>query len=227
MKKGNEHIVLVVAPHPDDETLGCAGTLLKLREMGYQIHWLIFTKMTPKQGYNKSKIQKRQKEIKKVFELYNFQSVTQLDFPTTMLDSVPMSNIVATLGPHINEICPQTVFLPYRNDVHSDHTVVFDAVISCTKSFRYQSVKNIYAYETLSETDYGLRPDDNGFKPNLFVGIEKYLKEKFKIMKCYEGEMGKFPFPRSKKSIEALARFRGSQSGSQAAEAFMILKEIR
>lgn len=121
---------------------------------------------------------------------------------------------------------PNIVYLPYRTDAHSDHAAVFDAVASCTKSFRYPNIRSIRAYETLSETEFGMRPEDGGFRPNLFVNISDFMDKKLDIMSLYEGEMADHPFPRSVDSLKALATLRGSTSGCHAAEAFVILREI-
>lgn len=93
-----------------------------------------------------------------------------------------------------------------------------------TKWFRYPSVKRILAYETLSETDFGLGTD-LGFRPNIFINIENYLEDKLRAMDIYASELGRFPFPRSDEAIRALATLRGAASGFQAAEAFELLRE--
>ena len=116
--------------------------------------------------------------------------------------------------------------MPYRNDAHSDHAAVFDAAVACAKTFRYPSVRSVRVYETLSETEFGIRSDDPGFRPNLFIDISPFLEQKLKIMNIYASEMAEFPFPRSDTAIRAQASVRGSQSGVLAAEAFMLLKEI-
>jgi N-acetylglucosamine malate deacetylase 1 len=218
--------VLCIAPHPDDETIGCGGTLLRHVAEGAKVHWLVVTEMTPDM-FSTERMARRRVEIDTVADRYGFASVQMLGFGTTKLDAHPMSEVVSAMSRVFAEVQPNTVFVPYRNDVHSDHTVVFDAAIACCKSFRYPSVKSVYAYETLSETEFGLRPDDGGFRPNLFVDIHPYLDEKVNIMRLYEGEIKPFPFPRSEECLRAQALLRGAQSGVQAAEAFMILKEIR
>jgi LmbE family N-acetylglucosaminyl deacetylase len=219
--------ILVVAPHPDDETLGCGGTILRHLAQGDEVHWLIVTSIDGVAGFSSERVAKRASEIETVAARYGFTSVQSLGLPTTRLDTLPKGDIVQHVGKAIGQVQPDTVYMPYRNDVHSDHAAVFDAVISATKTFRTPFVRRLYVYETLSETEFGLRPDDPGFKPNLFVDIATWLPAKLDIMACFEGEMGVFPFPRSKETIEALARLRGSQAGCHAAEAFMILKELR
>ncbi len=218
--------VLVIAPHPDDETLGCGGVILRSVAEGHEVHWLIVTEMKTENGFSETKISGRNEEIKKVAKEYGFAGVHQAKFPTTRLDTIPKAQVVEAISSVVASVQPHTIYLPYRNDVHSDHAVVFDAAISCTKTFRYPYVKRILSYETLSETEFSLRPDDSGFKPNVFIDVTKFAQKKIDIMKIYAGEMGKFPFPRSEQAMLAQMQLRGSQAGVEAAESFMLLKEI-
>lgn len=219
--------VLAVAPHPDDETLGCGGALLRHRAEGDSVHWLIVTAMAPGLGVTLTRAEERRKELREVAQRYGFAGVHELGLPSARLDTLPLGDVVGAIARVFGEVQPDTVYLPYRNDIHSDHAVVFDAAVACCKTFRYPYVRSVYCYETLSETEFGLRPDDGGFRPNLFVDIADWLEEKIFIMRLYAGEMAPFPFPRSEECLRALAMLRGSQAGSQAAEAFMVLKEIR
>jgi LmbE family N-acetylglucosaminyl deacetylase len=218
--------ILVIAPHPDDETLGCGGAILNHKSRGDEVNLLIVTAMTEDRGYAPEKIRERSLEIQKVSDAYGFSSVRQCGFPTTSLDVIPMSEMIRKFGSIFQEVQPHTVYLPYLGDVHTDHHIVFDAVSSCLKWFRYQSVKRVLSYETLSETDAALNPDSNAFRPNVFIDISSFLEKKIDIMKVYRGELGVFPFPRSEEAIRANAALRGVASGCKAAEAFMLLKEI-
>lgn len=220
-------IVLVVAPHPDDETLGCGGTLLRHVAEGDNVHWIIVTTMTVSQGFSEERITMRSAEIDSVASAYGFSQVHRIGLPTTRLDTLAVGDLVSAISNIFQAIRPNTVYLPYRNDAHSDHAAVFDATTSCCKSFRHPSVKRVYAYETLSETEFNLRPDDRGFRPNLFIDISDRLERKLQILNLYVGEMRTFPFPRSEECVRAQAMLRGSQAGAYAAEAFMVLKEIR
>ncbi len=219
--------VLVVAPHPDDESLGCGGTLLRHIAEGDSVHWIIVTTMTVSQGFSEDRIATRNAEIDSVASAYGFSEVHRIGLPTTRLDTLAVGDLVGAIGKVFQAIRPDTVYLPYRNDVHSDHVAVFDATTSCCKSFRHPSVKRVYAYETLSETEFGLRPEDPGFRPNLFIDISGRVERKIQILNLYAGEMGDYPFPRSEECVRAQAVLRGSQAGVHAAEAFMVLKEIR
>lgn len=220
-------VVLCIAPHPDDETLGCGGALLRHREEGDSVHWFIATAVTPEGGFSAERIASRAREIDEVALSYGFDGVHRAGFPTAQLDQVSKSDLVVSLGNVIKAIQPNVLYVPYRNDVHSDHAAVFDAAMACSKSFRYPSVKAVYAYETLSETEFGIRPDDGGFRPNLFVDVSPWIDRKIEIMGMFAGEMGEYPFPRSERSLRALATLRGGTAGCEAAEGFMILKEVR
>ncbi len=219
--------VMVIAPHPDDETLGCGGTLLKHIHAGDRVHWVIFTSVTTEQGFSEERVRSRSDEIDRVALAYGFANVHRLGFPTMTLDTIPKSNLVGALGAVVKAVGAEILYVPYRNDAHSDHAAVFDAAASCAKTFRYPSVKSVRAYETLSETEFGIRPDDPGFRPNLFIDISEFLGRKLEIMNIFASELGAFPFPRSEVTLRAQANLRGSQSGVLAAEAFMLLKEIQ
>lgn len=219
--------VLAIAPHPDDETLGCGGALLRHRADGDDIHWLIVTAMTEDAGFSAEQIKKRDAEITAVAEAYQFSSVTQLGFTAAGLDALPLGDVVAAMGKTFEAVQPEILYTPFPGDVHSDHRITFDAVSACSKWFRHDSVHQVLACEILSETDFGLDPSKEPFRPNLFVDIRAQLEDKIGIMQTYKGEMGDFPFPRSEQAIRTLAQLRGSQAGLDAAEAFMVLKEIR
>ena len=215
--------VLVISPHPDDETLGCGGTLIRHKKEGDEIHWLIMTNVNS----SEKKIHSvKEKEIEEVSKAYNFDSTSRTKFLTSELDSAPRKEIIQVISKVFEEIQPNYLYLPFKNDIHSDHSIVFDAAASCTKSFRYPYVKKVMIYETISETEFSIRPDKEQFKPNLWIDISDYIDEKIEIMSLYESEIGKEPFPRSEQNIRSLAKFRGSTAGVLSAEAFILLKEI-
>lgn len=219
--------VLVIAPHPDDETLGAGGTLLRHKADGENIHWLIATSISTELGYDTASVERRQREIERVSLAYGFTSVHAMELPSTRLDTMPLGDIIGGIAKVIQDINPETVYIPFPGDAHTDHRIVFEASIACTKSFRYPCIRRVAAMEIISETNFGLNPAGLPFQPNLFVDISKTLDKKIEIMGLYEGEMGTPPFPRSERSIRALAHLRGDQANAEAAEAFQILKDIR
>lgn len=226
MSTSDAKVVAVVAPHPDDETLGCGGTLLKHVARSDTVHWIVFTSISTSLGFTEERVRSRYDEIRRVAEAYCFAGTHRLDFPTMQLDRVAKADMVGALGAVVKQLGVQTLYVPYRNDAHSDHAAVFDACAACTKTFRYPTVRSVRAYETLSETEYGVKPEDPGFRPNLFVDVSDFLDRKLEIMSIYASEMAPFPFPRSTVALRAQAQLRGTQCGATAAEAFMLLKEI-
>lgn len=217
--------VCVVAPHFDDETLGCGGTLLRHQAEGDEIHWCIVTASRTDEGFSQEEVDREDREISRVANHYKLSSVHKLGYPATKLDTISLGEIIEKISNIFQKVRPQIVYLPYFADVHSDHRVVFDAVVSSSKWFRCDSIERLMAYETLSETDFGMNPA-KGFGPNVFIDIADFLDRKIAIMEIYAGQLGDFPFPRSEKAIRALASLRGAAAGCAAAEAFRLLKEI-
>lgn len=219
---------MVIAPHPDDETLGCAGTILNHIDKGDDVFWLIVTNISASEGWELKKVQQRQAEIDNISKLYKFTNTWKLDFPTTKLDVIPISTLIESISRKIIELQPEVIYINNRCDVHTDHQIVFKAAMSCTKSFRYPSVKRILMYEVLSETEFSAALPETQFIPNVFIDITQFMGKKLDIMKTYKSELSDDFSPRSISTIEALNRFRGSRIGVEYAEAFMLIyEEIR
>ena len=217
--------ILVVAPHPDDETLGCGGALLRHKAEGDSLHWVIVTSM-PRDAYPATHRKRRAAELREVGRRYGFASTRELGFPTAGLESVPRSELVDKMSAAFKAARPDVAYLPHPGDVHSDHRVAFEAATACAKWFREPAPRRVLAYETLSETDAALDATAQPFRPNVFVDITAHLERKLDILQCYAGEIGEFPFPRSLEAVRSLARVRGAAAGCAAAEAFQLLKEI-
>ncbi len=224
MKKKNK-VVLVLAPHPDDETLGCGGTLLNHRERGDELHWLIVTKMT-KRNYSREQIIVRASEIKEVAQQYSFSELHNLNFEAASLNSENLGNLISAVSKVIQKIKPAIVYCPFYGDVHTDHYWVYRAVIACVKSFRAPSIEKIMCYETLSETDFGATNQSGQFFPQVFIDVSSQINKKIEIMKLYKSEIHEGAGPRSVKTIESLASVRGAVAGVASAEAFQLLREI-
>lgn len=216
--------ILVVAPHPDDEILGCGGTLLKHKiENKDEIYCTYITNL--RKSNKKSK--RRNIEIAEVSRKINFDGYFIGNFYPTELTEKSIPKIITFLKKIIFKIKPNTVYVPFQYDIHTDHKIVFDACKSFIKSFRYNFIKNFYVYETLSETNFSESFVKDNFKPNLFVDISKFINQKIDIAQIYKTEFKKHPFPRSSRSIKSLAVLRGSFSNHNYAESFMILKQVR
>lgn len=220
--------VLFVSVHPDDETLGCGGTILKHKRQGDRIYWLNITGVQTDHpfGFSEEFVQARNALLGEISAAYGIDSFTNLDLPTMMLDTIPLSDFVRRVDTVILDIKPNIIYLPNRSDVHSDHRVAFDAVYACTKNFRKPYIRKIMMYETLSETEFAPALAENAFIPNSFVDISKFMERKLEIMQMYDTEIMPDPFPRSIYAIKGLAAYRGSRIGVEYAEAFMILLDI-
>lgn len=215
--------ILVVAPHPDDETFGAGGTLLRARAAGRRIHWLIVTGIRTEDGWPADKVERRRGEITTVAEAYGFDGVHRLDLPSARLDTLPVGDLVGGIGKVVSTVKPEVLLIPHLGDAHTDHHAVHTAATACAKWFRYPSVRLALAYETLSETDAGLFGRDP-FVPDVFVDIDAHLERKLEISAMFGDELGAFPFPRSIEALRALAMVRGAACGHSAAEAFMLLR---
>lgn len=217
--------VLFIAVHPDDETLGCGGTILKHKENGDKVFWLILTKANQKISKYSDIVGMQSKYVKEVSDEYNFDGWKHLDFLTTTLDEYPLGEIIGEISTYINEIKPSTIYLHHFGDVHSDHRVAFEAAYSCTKNFRYPFIERVLLFETLSETEFAPAIRNNAFVPNVFNDITPYMDKKLSIMEMFTTEQMPEPLPRALSTLRALARYRGSRIGVEYAEAFTLLYE--
>jgi LmbE family N-acetylglucosaminyl deacetylase len=222
----NKKKVLVVSAHPDDETLGVGGTILKHVANGDYVFWLIVTNIFQNQGFSTVDVERRNNEIRKVENLYGIKKTYMLNYPTMTLSSSSLINMVPEISSVFFDIKPEILYTINRSDAHSDHRVIFDAVMACTKSFRYPFIKQVLMYECISETEFAPSLPEKVFIPNYYIDISKFINKKVEIMKVYESEIAEHPFPRSIENILALAHFRGASVGVQYAEAFQLLKYI-
>lgn len=218
--------VIVISAHPDDEVLGCGGTLIKHRESGDKIDWIITTNINIDLGYSPREVKRRQNEIVEVENKLKINKTYKLNYPTMSLSDETLIEMIPKISEIFKESKPEIIYVLNRSDAHSDHLITFKAVMACTKSFRYPFIKRILMYECISETEFGPALTENHFLPTYFVDISSHLKEKLDLMAIYESEIGKHPFPRSFRNIEALSIFRGASVGVEYAEAFQVLKWI-
>ena len=216
--------ILTIAPHPDDETLGCGGALFRHKAEGDDIYWLIITGISQDGGWQEKVVKKRDNEIDAVAEKYGFSDVFNLRLPTTKIDTLPVSDLIGEISNVYKKVEPDIIYMPFAYDVHTDHQIIAKALQSTLKWFRYPHIKKVYMYETPSETEFNF-VENRVFRPNVFVNISLYIDDKIEVMKNYASEMGEFPFPRSEKTLRALAILRGSQSGFDSAEAFELVYE--
>lgn len=246
--------ILVLAIHPDDETLGAGGTILRHKAEGQRLHWLIVTSMyyrdqegrpvtishkgqitllpegcrLPKNAplFNEKLVAQRAQEILSVSQEYNFDSITELFIPTATVADQDEIFLITKASKEVERIRPHTVYFPFYGDIHGDHRAAFSTLYSCVKPFRSPFIKNVYMMETLSETEYAMPGQGFQFAPNRFVCIDEWFEKKISICKIFASEMSRHPMPRNEECIHAQALLRGSFAQCRYAEAFMVVREI-
>ncbi len=214
--------ILVIAPHPDDEVLGCGGTLAKHCKQGDEIYLIIATKgYTP--DWTKEYLEIRKKEIENVKKILGIKKIFFLNYPTVKLDTIPQKEINDALYKIVNQVKPDIVYIPFKGDLNKDHRILFEASLVALRPINHKC-KKILAYEVLSETEWGQEIEI--FKPNVYVDITDTIDIKLEAMKAYKSELKSFPHPRSLEAIKALAIKRGSEIGVKYAESFYLVREI-
>ena len=224
----NNKNIVIVAPHADDEILGCGGTIAKHIKFGHQVFIIICTnanKGNPKM-FKKRDINIIRKEAIKSHNVLGKINTIFLDFPAPNLDIFPTSQIADTLFKFFTKIKPHTLYIPFFGDLHLDHKIIHNASIIAAREKDKFSIKKILSYEVLSETDINLSSENFSFCPNYFVDITDFIDLKIKSMKSYKSQLKKYPNSRSIETIKALSIYRGAGVGFKNAEAFVVNKII-
>jgi LmbE family N-acetylglucosaminyl deacetylase len=217
---------LIIAPHPDDEVLGVGGTILKNIDKGEEIYTCIITRAYLPDLDEKT-IKKKREEVIRVNDYLGVKEVFFCDFPTLKLETLPRLTLKKSLTNIINNLKPDIMYLPHKGDINTDHKLTFQAAMVVARPKPDFFIKKIYSYETLSSTDWAPQSIENIFIPNLYEDISKFLDKKKRALQLYESEIQKYPHPRSVEGIEILAKKRGLEVGMLAAEAFMLIREIK
>ena len=218
--------VLVIAPHHDDEVLGCGGIIAKYAKEKNDVYVCIATKAS-EPLYTKKDDEIDRKECENAHKLLGVKKTIYFDFPAAMLEDVHRYELNDAFIKLIQDIKPDEVYIPHRGDMQIDHKMISDACMVALRPRYEHHVKRIYAYETLSETEWDIQNSTNAFIPNVYVDITKYIDVKINAMKAYKSKICKYPNPRSKEGIKALAMHRGSTVSKEYAEAFMLIREER
>ena len=216
--------ILIIAAHPDDEILGCGGTIFKLKKNN-KIQIIFMTNGVSARSNNDDKILKRKLECERLFKYLKIGKPTFFNLPDNQLDQLPLLKIVKKVEKVIKSFKPEVVFTHYENCLNIDHQITYKATITACRPLKNISVKKILSFEVLSSTEWGLYKKKT-FQPNYYLGIDKEIKNKIKAMKFYKSELKKYPHSRSLKAIEALAKYRGISSGFKYAEGFMLVREL-
>lgn len=217
--------VLIVAAHTDDEVLGCGGTIARHIASGNEVHLLFMTDGVSARGVQSAAAQLRLESAKKAAQILGTHSSKNLCFPDNQMDAVPLLHIVKEIEQVISELKPDTIYTHHASDLNIDHKITNHALMTACRPQPGLSVKEIYAFEVLSSTDWQ-QSDLPPFIPNLYVDIASYLPQKKEALQAYDSEIRPAPHSRSYEHIEILAKHRGYSVGLQAAEAFMQLRRL-
>jgi LmbE family N-acetylglucosaminyl deacetylase len=217
--------VLIVAPHPDDEVLGCGGMISRHVSEGDDVYVVIVTKGAS-DVFSSEFIERGRGEAALANKVLGTKDVLFLDFPAPRLDVVPVSAIANALKDIVTQIRPSTVYLPHQGDIHCDHKAVYWATLVAARPNGGFVPSRLLCYETPSETEWAAPNPSDAFIPTVFCDISGHMAVKLDAMKCYESQLTMNPRARSLASIEALAHYRGSTIAVSAAEAFCLVREV-
>ena len=222
--------ILIIAAHPDDEVLGCFGTVAKMVKEGDEAYTLILGEGKTSRDEQRSIENKKaelnilNQEIEKANSVINIKKTFIENFPDNRFDSVDLLDIVKAILKVKEEIKPDIIFTHYENDLNIDHQITYQAVVTATRPMENESVEEIYSFEVLSSTEWSY---PLSFSPVLFFDISETIELKKEAMKQYDSELCQFPHPRSIEGIELNAKYHGMRVGKAYVEAFKTVRVIK
>jgi len=224
--------VLVVAAHPDDEILGCGGTMTRLAREGDEVRIAILaegmsSRYAHREDADPQKLQHLHARAKQAADKVGAKEVVLCKLPDNRLDTVPLLDVVKTVEELVARFRPEIIYTHHPGDLNVDHGVVHRAVLTATRPMSGQCVRDVYAFEVPSSTEWAFQRLEPSFRPNVFVDITDSLETKIAALACYDTETRKFPHPRSAEALRAIATRWGSVVGLQAVEAFELIRSVR
>ena len=224
--------VLVIAAHPDDEVLGCGATAARLVQEHHQVHFAILgegitSRHASRSDADASQLASLHKQAEAAAAKLGVTSLALHSLPDNRLDTVPLLEVVKVVEDLVDRIKPEVIYTHHPGDLNVDHGVIHRAVLTATRPVPGQSVREIYAFEVPSSTEWAFGSWQATFRPNIFVDVAATLEMKIAAMACYQTESREFPHPRSPEALRAVATRWGSVAGCHAAEAFELVRSVR
>lgn len=225
--------ILIVAAHPDDEILGCGGTIAKLVKQGHEAFTLILgegiTSRAVSRNINslKKDLHKLKEEARIANNIIGVKKVFFAEFPDNRFDSVDFLDIVKEIEKIKENLKPDIIFTHHIGDLNIDHQLTHRAVITATRPMKEESVKDIYAFEVPSSTEWNSFSKETIFIPNVFFEITDTIDLKIKSLTEYLSELREYPHPRSLQHINEAAKINGTKVGLEYSENFMLIRSIR
>ena len=224
--------ILVVAAHPDDEVLGCGGTISRLSGEGHELCALILG-----EGITSRHPERKQEDLPLIRSLQNScrKSAGSLgvkeaffhQLPDNRFDTVPILDIIKIIEESVNRVEPRAIYTHHGGDLNIDHVITHRAVMTAVRPMKECMVEDVYAYEIASSTEWSFQQFQPVFKPNVFINITDTIDAKIAAMQYYENEIRLFPHPRSPEALRINARRWGSVIGVEYAEAFELIRSLR
>lgn len=223
---------LIIAAHPDDEVLGCGGTITRLINEKEPVYVAILgegitSRYKDRDCADREELASLQRYCREVSILLGVNELFLYDLPDNRFDTLPLLDIIKIVEALIDKLKPSTIFTHHSGDLNIDHSIIHRATLTATRPFNSCSVKKVYAYEVPSSTEWAFGQVAEGFHANVFIDISKELDKKIEALGIYKSETRAFPHPRSPEAIRALAQKWGSVAGFDAAEAFELIREVR
>jgi N-acetylglucosamine malate deacetylase 1 len=224
--------VLVVAAHPDDEVLGCGGTMARLVREGHAVHIAIMgegitSRHAQRNEANANQLSRLHQQAHAAGAKVGAKDVCLFKLPDNRLDTVPLLDIVKLMEGLVEKLKPEVIYTHHPGDLNIDHGVIHRAVLTATRPMVGQPVRDIYAFEVPSSTEWGFQRLEPSFRPNVFIDVTATLDVKIAALACYDTETRNFPHPRSPEALRAIAQRWGSVVGCHAAEAFELVRSVR
>ena len=225
--------ILIVAAHPDDEVLGCGGTIARHADEGDQVQVLIVAEGATSRLKHRDRLQAGYElsvlaqAAQAAGSILGAAGVELLDLPDNRLDSLDRLDLIKQIENRIDHYRPEVVYVHHSGDVNVDHRRLHEAVITACRPMPGQVVQKLLSYEVASSTEWQPTGSAPAFQPNWFVNISKQWKRKRQALEVYSSEMRAWPHARSLEAVEHLARWRGAQIGVEAAEAFFLLRPVK
>jgi LmbE family N-acetylglucosaminyl deacetylase len=224
--------ILVVAAHPDDEILGCGGTMARLAREGHEVRIAILAEGMSSRYAHREDVDPRQLQqlhtcAQQAADKVGAKEIVLSKLPDNRLDTVPLLDVVKLVEEMVARFRPEAIYTHHPGDLNVDHGVVHRAVLTATRPLAGQCVSEIYAFEVPSSTEWAFQRLEPSFRPSVFVDITETLEMKIEALACYDTEVRKFPHPRSPEALRAIAARWGSVAGLPAAEAFELIRSVR
>lgn len=223
--------VLVVCAHPDDEVLGCGGTIASYVRSGSPVSILILGEGIASRYKNRKDVKEKEfcnlkKQTRDAAKVLGAKKIFFSDFPDNSFDSVPILKIIKEIERIKNIVRPGTILTHHHGDLNVDHSITYKAVLTSCRPIKNETVKEIYSFEVPSSTEWSGPGRDTRFIPDRFVDISQFMDKKIKALRCYKKELRPYPHPRSIKGIRALAARRGIETGLRFAESFETIRTV-